>query len=166
VRYWPKGGRVRTVHLESTATVLLGLGGPQGHIWRVAVGDCNGTVHLLSLPELHRIDGWTGHTAAVTAITADVSDDGDMRLITGDSSGQIRLLHCDSDGEGRLLNEIGERITSIRAERHRLILMSGWQRRILSRVGERLIQPSPAKPPRKVQTRLPVTIRSTTPVRA
>lgn len=167
LRYWPKAGRVKTVHLPATATVLLGLGGPQGHIWRVAVGDRTGAISLLTLPELNLVESWAPHQAPVTALFAESSDTGEMRLISADSDGDVRIVGADLPREGRLLRRLGERITAIRAESDRLILMCGWQRRVFSRVGEQIATPVASKPQREVKTRLPVVLtRTTTPAQA
>ena len=47
VRLWPRHGRARNTRLPETATCLLALIGPQGKVWRVAIGDRSGAITLM-----------------------------------------------------------------------------------------------------------------------
>lgn len=164
--WWPRNGCSRRILLDAPATVLLGMGGPQGHIWRFAVGDVDGGVQVLGLPDLRSVVAWRPSECTITALCLEATRERTWRLFSGDAEGEVHRLEMEGPESGTRLHGVGSRITAIRADPHRLTLMCGWQRRTLSRIGERLVAPTRDKPAPVLQTRLQVSRGNSTAVPA
>jgi hypothetical protein len=159
IRLWPRLGQARNVKLPETSTCLLALIGPQGKVWRVAVGDCSGTITLLSIPELNVLECWKLHHAPITALCVDDSRISERGMISGDAEGEIRLIGDDIDSKASLLTRIRSRPTSLRVINDEIIVMSGWKMMTLNRTKTNQVTiKAPAA--RWVQTTLPAIANS------
>jgi hypothetical protein len=153
VRLWPRHGRARNTRLPETATCLLALIGPQGKVWRVAIGDRSGAITLLSVPELNVLARWKMHRAPITAICVDDSRISVRGMISADAEGDIRMIGDDVEQKHSLLARVRSRPTSLRVINDEIIVMSGWKMMTLNRAtNEQVVSPTPA---RWVQTTLP-----------
>jgi len=158
LRWWPRNGVPREMQLTAPATVLLGLKGPQGTVWRVAVGDEAGGIRRISLPDLVPVDHWIGDGHGISALAAWRDAAGRRHLICGDGLGRVRTL--ESGGRGELF-EVGEAITGLRVDRGRVVVSRGWRRSVHDWTGSIVPAASFAGRPstggrRWVQTALPV----------
>lgn len=127
LRWWPRHGVPREIRLTAPATVLLGLSGPQGKTWRVAVGDEQGGVRRLSLPDLVPVDHWIGDGVPTSALSTWRDAAGRRHLLCGDHEGKIRSL--DTKGRNPMF-EVGEAVTGLRVDRGRIIVSCGWRRSV------------------------------------
>ena len=121
----------KTLRLHCIATVILGMQDDDGNVERMFVGDGNGQLHVLTIPNLVLEKTIP---IAHTALRAMCSDsENDFALLIADSNGKV--WRYDGASDTKLLFETNRSISSIRSEGSSIRIQSGWEQCTFERDG-------------------------------
>ena len=128
---WETKQNRKTLRLHCIATVILGMQNDNGNVERMFIGDGNGQLHILTVPNLTLEKTVPIGTSALRAMCSD--SDENLALLIADSEGHI--WQFDGDSKAQLLFETNRSISSIRSERHLIRIQSGWEQCTFERDG-------------------------------
>ena len=148
----PHRGRAQMLRLSARVTVMLACIGPQDRVFRLLVGDSNGSVHLFSLPELNLIESHELGKSSVSALTLH-EPGGRKRVIAGLQNGDVFAFGEGIPTGSLKLFSISGPIGLIRSNEEILPIHSGWSREVRHWNGD-VVTPAkrwfePPTPPKK-----------------
>ena len=128
---WETKQTRKTLRLHCLATVILGMQNDDGNVERMFVGDGNGQLHILTIPNF-ALEKTV--PIAPTALRAMCSDsENDFALLIADSTGKV--WRYDGASDANLLFETNRSISSIRSEQNTIRIQSGWEQCTFERDG-------------------------------
>lgn len=117
-------------NIAAKPTVLLALAGPNGNAWRLLVGAGDGSLTLLSLPNMVLVKNLQPHDCEVTSLAAQRRSGGTV-LLSGDRDG-IVFVHGEQIPDGRMkLFSVDGVVDALRCESEYIHVHTGWSRQIL-----------------------------------
>lgn len=128
---WETKQNRKTLRLHCIATVILGMQNDDGMVERMFIGDGNGQLHILTVPNLTLEKTVPIGKSALRAMCSD--SDENLALLIADADGHI--WRYDGESNAQLLFETNRSISSIRSERNSIRIQSGWEQCTFERDG-------------------------------
>jgi len=123
-------GTRASFNIGAKPTVLLALSGPNEIAWRLLVGAGDGSLTLLSLPNMVLIERLQPHDCEITSLSAHRGSDGTV-LLSGDSNGIVCVHGEQIPGGSVKLFSVDGAINAIHCESEYIHVHIGWERQIL-----------------------------------
>lgn len=126
IQWRPTDGTNKRAKLDAIATVMLVLKGPSSRIETAVVGDSNGGVTLLSLPNLELVDKFTTEGGIVRSMcTVSASE---TSFLAATQGGQVWMVGAHVPNRRIKLFTHNGPITSMRLNQNIIHIQSGWDR--------------------------------------
>ncbi|MFB1005161.1 MAG: hypothetical protein QMC59_01615 [Candidatus Poseidoniaceae archaeon] len=126
IQWRPTDGTNKRAKLDAIATVMLVLKGPSSRIEIAVVGDSNGGVTLLSLPNLELVDKFTTEGGIVRSMcTVSASE---TSFLAATQGGQVWMVGAHVPNRRIKLFTHNGPITSMRLNQSIIHIQSGWDR--------------------------------------
>ena len=126
IQWRPNDGTNKRAKLDAIATVMLVLKGPSSRIETAVVGDSNGGVTLLSLPNLELVDKFTTEGGIVRSMcTVSASE---TSFLAATQGGQVWMVGAHVPNRRIKLFTHNGPITSMRLNQNIIHIQSGWDR--------------------------------------
>ncbi len=126
IQWRPTHGTNRRAKLDAIATVMLVLKGPSSRIETAVIGDSNGGVTLLSLPNLDLVDKFSIEGGIVRSMcTVSASE---TSFLAATQGGQVWMVGAHVPNRRIKLFTHDGPITSMRLHQHTIHIQSGWHR--------------------------------------
>ena len=117
-------------NIGAKPTVLLALSGPNGMAWRLLVGARDGSLTLLSLPNMVLVERLQPHDCEITSLSAHPRNGGTV-LLSGDRNGDVCVHGEQIPGGSVKLFSVNGVINAIHCESEYIHVHIGWERQIL-----------------------------------
>jgi len=124
IEWMNNSNNLYSIKINSLATVLLGVKGPQNEIESIFVGCEHGDVHHFSIPNLVLLNSF--HLDGETIRSMTRLNASSRNVLIGTQSGAIWLAGVKVPNKTMKIFETHQPITSLQVERDHVYVQSGW----------------------------------------